>query len=218
MLPAAVRRRLIAHQRQRLFNRFRKVGLVYIHVPRTGGTSISEEVFSRWIYHYTLREHLAIMPPDVLALPRFTMVRNPWDRALSSWSFALAGTGHDSRIYVKDPDQYQVPEFRTFARFVLEWLPAQNLSSVDPLFRLQTHYLLDEAGDLPFDHIGRFERIDETEIWLSDRLAERLGKSLVLPHYNRSVHGNYRDCYTAEMRDMIARIYADDIARFGYEF
>ena len=91
LMPARLRHWLIAQNRQPLFDCFRKAGLVYVHVPRTGGTSISEAIFDSWIDHFTIREQLATLPADVLAMPRFTVVRNPWERALSSWSFARLG-------------------------------------------------------------------------------------------------------------------------------
>ncbi len=214
LMPARLRHWLIAQNRQPLFANFRKAGLVYVHVPRTGGTSVSETVFDSWIDHFTLREQLATLPADLLAMPRFTVVRNPWERALSSWSFASAGTGHDARIYVENRHLYRVPEFRTFERFVLDWLPAQDPRKLDPLFRPQTHFLLDDAASLPYDHIGRLEQLSATEGWLN----RQLGKSIQFPHYNRSVHGQYRECYSTEMRDKIGQIYAEDIAHLGYAF
>lgn len=214
LMPKSARHRLIAMRRRPLFESFRKAGVVYIHVPRTAGTSISEAVFDSWIDHFALKGHLATMPAEVLALPRFTVVRNPWDRALSSWSFASAGTGLDSRIYVHHRHKYRTEGFRTFERFVLEWLPEQDIDSCDPLFRLQSGLLTDESGALPFDHIGRFEDLALTQDWLS----ERLGRKIVLPHHNRSSHSSYRDCFTNEMRDSIARIYGEDVQRLGYDF
>ena len=54
-----------------------------------------------------------------------------------------------------------------------------------------------------------------TEDWLQ----EVLGRAIKIPHVNRSGDKiDHRSFYTAEMRDSIARIYADDISIFGYDF
>ena len=74
-------------------NDFRKAGVVLIHVPRTAGTSLALELYGRFVGHFSLADLCAVSAPDVLALPRFAIVRNPWDRLVSAWAFAKAGGG-----------------------------------------------------------------------------------------------------------------------------
>ena len=92
---------------------FRRVGLVYIHVPRTGGTSLSDTVFDFWIDHFTVRQHNLTMPADVMALPRFSIVRNPWEKLLSTWSFIALGRGHDERIFVMNRHRFDPADLQS---------------------------------------------------------------------------------------------------------
>lgn len=214
LLPGKLRYRLISLKRRSLFEAFRRVGLVYVHVPRTGGTSLSDTVFDFWIDHFTVRQHNLTMPPDVMALPRFSIVRNPWEKLLSTWSFIAMGRGHDERIFVMNRHRFDMPEFATFERFVLDWLPAQDMRFVDHLFLPQINFLRDHANEIHLEHLGRTDRMEVTEAWIS----ERIGRPVSLPHYNRSTHGPYRDCYTSEMRKVVEQIYGEDIERLKFRY
>jgi len=49
-------------------------------------------------------------------------------------------------------------------------------------------------------------------------LWDHLGFRLDLPHLNASARGDYRRCYTDRTAAIVAQIAAEDIARFGYRF
>lgn len=213
-LPRPFSEWLLRHRQMRTWSTFAAAGLAYIHVPRAAGTSVSHELYGTWIEHHTLRDLLEVLPEDFAAMKRFTIVRNPWDRLLSAWSLARAGQGHDGRVFVNNPEHYQVAEAATFERFVLEWLPSRKLERLDPLFRPQCSFIENTAGEIVYDHVGRFEDMTATEQWLS----QQLGRQLRLPQYNQSRHPPYPECYTPEMRRIVAQIYAEDIERLGYSF
>lgn len=205
---------LLRQRQVRTWQTFSDVGLAYIHVPRAAGTSISHELYGTWIEHHALRELLEVLPEDFAAMKRFTIVRNPWDRLLSAWSLARAGQGHDGRVFVNNPEHYQVPEAETFERFVLEWLPARKPERLDPLFRRQCSFIENAAGEIDFAHVGRLEDMAATERWLTDQL----GREVRLPQYNQSRHPPYAECYTPAMRKLVDDIYGEDIERLQYRF
>lgn len=200
-------------KRNKEFDAFRAAGVAFVHVPRAAGTSISRSIYPLWINHYPVVEHIETFPTDVLALPRFAVVRNPWDRAVSSWCFARAGGDRDG-VTISDAQRYRVDEFATFERFVQKWLPRQQLEMADPIFRSQSYYLFDAQDELAVDHVGRFEKLHATERWLSDIL----GRNVTFPHLNATGHDTYRNYYTVDLTQRVAEIYAEDIDRFGYQF
>ena len=204
---------------------FRKSGVAMIHVPRAAGTSLSFELYNRFIGHFSVGELLAVAPADVAALPRFAVVRNPWDRLVSAWSFARRGfslvepgsepsAGSVARIRIRREEQYQVPEFESFERFVRDWLAQRDVHRLDGVFRPQVDYVRDPVGAMPLDFLGRFEQLDRTAAWLS----ETTGRRLDLPRLNASKRGAYRSHYTPELARLVGEIYAQDIATFGYEY
>ena len=76
-------------------------------------------------------------------------------------------------------------------------------------------YLADASGCLAVDFVGRFERFEHD----ARSLLRLLGvEPAALPHLNLSEHGDYRDWYTPETRDLVAQRFHRDIAAFGYEF
>ena len=216
LLPDPLLQQIRAYRRT---PQYRAAGIVMIHVPRTAGTSLGRALYHAFLGHFTIQDLQRVAPQDVLALPRFTVVRNPWSRAVSAWSFAKAGGGEANEgvrpVFIARPEQYQIPAFECFERFVHEWLASQDLARLDGIFRQQCDYVLDKDGALPFDHVGRLEHLDETLAWLS----QRLGRDLDALHHNRSRDGlDYRKFYTPALRDAIAQIYARDIEVLGYDF
>ncbi|WP_296675386.1 sulfotransferase family 2 domain-containing protein [Novosphingobium sp.] len=195
---------------------FRDAGTTYIHVPRTGGTSIASAIFGRFIGHFSLADLLAVSGPRVLALPRFTIVRNPWDRLISAWTFASQGRGDagDISIKVNPRVRKEIQRFHSFEAFVEEWLFVQDTATRDGIFRPQHGYIVDGAGRMRFDHVGRMESMAMTQDWLSDTLK----RHVVFGHVNRSARRDYRGYYTPRLRDLVAAAYERDIALLNYDF
>lgn len=213
-LPEAVLNEVRKVRRRNLLEAYKKAGLIFFHVPRTAGTSISHTLYGMPINHFPIREMIPLMSLNLLAMPRFAIIRNPWDRAVSAWSFARSGGGIDGIVRMRSPHRYQVPAFRTFEHFVQDWLNPAQLGKTDGMFQPQSDFLCDADGQLALDHLGRFEDLSATERWLR-------GHNPALPpipHLNAAGRAPYREHYTPASRDAIARIYARDIDLFGYDF
>jgi len=77
-------------------------------------------------------------------------------------------------------------------------------------------FLLDRHGNSLVDEIYRFEALEE-EI---HRLCKRIGIKAPdqLPERHRTIRRPYREYYGEKERAAVARIYARDLERFGYEF
>jgi Sulfotransferase family len=122
--------------------------------------------------------------------------------------------------------------FRHFVEYVASYDLAED--DIDLHWRPQYRFL----GNVSFNFVGRFERIDED----FRAVAERLGKLTQLPTFNRSTYRrakwrwrNYADCplkrlrglksmpsyrqfYTPQLRERVAELYRRDIEQFGYKF
>lgn len=76
----------------------------------------------------------------------------------------------------------------------------------------QLSYTLDREGRPSMDFVGRLENIDrDYEI-----VAKRLGLEAQLPHRNANPGGRWRDFYTDALRRQVRRYYDEDFVEFGY--
>lgn len=213
-LPGGLRRALLIRRRT---GYWLGAGIVFVHVPKAAGTSINEALYGRFMGHPRAREIVRWAPASVKALPRFSVVRNPWDRLVSAWRFARAGkgVGESYRAGMVRPERYRVPEFETFERFVTEWLAPRDLTRLDGVFQPQWLFLCDRERQLLVDHVGRLEDLGPT----LDFVRERTGRTIDLAQANRSGEAvDYRSLYTPQLADLVGRIYADDVRLFGYSF
>ncbi len=209
-------------------------GYVFIHIPKTGGTSLALALEARAMKddimlgdtpkarrrrhkanqlpargrlwkHSTLADIEGMVPDAVLnGLLAFTLVRNPWDRAVSYYhwlrgqSFAHPAVGLAQSLGFGAFLRH--PQIRAGFR---GHPAAQYLRRSDG--RAQTAL---------FIRIEAFAQ-DAAPLW------DHLGFRLELPHENRSDRsdrGDYRSHYTPDTAQIIAQECAIDIAQFGYRF
>lgn len=194
---------------------FRRAGVVFIHVPRTAGWSVNAVLYQRPPRHFTVDELSRVASADVLALPSFAIVRNPWDRAVSAFHFARQG-GVAGAARIANPERYRGAEFEDFDGFVRHFLARNDPRHLDGVFRPQSDYVCRRDGTIPLRHVGVFDRLAETEAWLS----ATLGRAVELPALNGSARPtrDYRDFYTDHTAEIVGRVYRADVTRFGFAF
>lgn len=190
-------------------------GLIFIHVPKNGGTSINSAVYGQFMGHYRVCDIERFRPDLFRRLPSLAVTRNPWARAYSAWNFARRGTSMGDGAQIHHAERYQGRNFASFDRFIMEWLPSRKLEREDNVFRPQSQYLLNRVGAIGVSHLGA---IEDVRTYLPF-LEEALGRKVDIGRLNRTSDPNsYRKSYTSEMRDMLASCYPDDIERFNYDF
>ena len=192
----------------------RSSGVVFIHIPRAAGVSVMRTIYrSAGIRHFTVDQFLEVAAPDLRDLPRFAIVRNPWDRAVSAYHFARQG-GVAGGAQMAHLDRYRGPAFATFEAFVIQYLSTKNVWKADGVFRPQSYYLGNHA-ETTLDHIGVFGQLHETESWLSGEL----GRPIQLAHCNSTSREHpYQKYYSDTTREIVADIYRADIERFDFAF
>ncbi len=198
---------------------------IFIHIPRTAGFSVHQALQpwvdhqnldfrkARWekdYPHYTAREIREIAGKETLQeYFKFAFVRNPWDRMLSRYSYLKKFNDHPHEPF--NPRGYYPPGTLSF----LQWLKGGEPHGVHPLdLRPQKKWLVDVSGQIGVDFVGRFETLEAD----FETICQKIGLSLALPHVNRSDHGHYREYYDPEGRDVVARIFREDIKTWSYQF
>jgi hypothetical protein len=183
---------------------------IFIHVPKTAGSSIARALFEVESRHVPYFEYERANPKKFRSYFKFGFVRNPWDRLVSAFFFLRRGGMNElDRAWAEQ----NLAAYSTFDAFVREWLNEENIMSF-PHFVPQSFYLADTQGNLMVDFLGRYESLaaDFAEV------ARRLGRVCTLPLYNKSEHAAFATYYSADTREIVARVYARDIAFFNYHF
>lgn len=185
-----------------IFNREHNV--VFIHVPRTAGTSMEYAPFLGGGGHERIREY------DAQDAFKFAFVRNPWDRFVSAFFC-------QNNVRLEDRDK--------FNQFVLECsqlnhdiLDTRNIESftVSGVYRVhfapQWYFLLDVHDKIGVDYVGKFESLQDDWRYV----CERLGVEHELEHRRKTGHWPYEGYYTPDSWEIVGRLYSRDIALFGY--
>ena len=184
---------------------------IFVHVTKTGGTSIAKCLFGYLPYHYTAIDYRVIYGRKTFRhYFKFSCVRNPWDRVYSAFRYLKAGGWDEKdRVWAES----NLAEYDEFGLFVKQWLTPENIRS-HLHFHPQYHFICDAKGEILVDDLIYFETINDD----FKRIAERLQIDAELGHHNANPGINYRDVYDSESKNKVANIYARDIELLGYNY
>ena len=205
---------------------FRQPPVIFIHIRKTGGTSIRRALGLDTVtlgWHRTLKGYAKQLGDEFVNFKSFAFVRNPWDRLVSQY--------HHLR---QSPDAYPQrwgADEMGFKDWVMSAKPKwhyprttvkkrknqpKKLNGLGIAMRPQAAYLT-MNGKIACTHVGRFENL-HADLW---RIADILGLTLnerLLPILNASDHPPYHDCYDDELAAHVGRLYKWDCKEFGYSW
>lgn len=168
--------------------------------PLFGGRVVPE--------HAGISDLCALDPAlDLTAYFKFAVVRNPWDRLVSTYLYHLR---HARSRHLRPG--YWAARGMDFSRWLNEDHARRRREG---LARSQVELLRDpHDGHCAMDRVVRFEALAEG---FAD-VARQLGLDGPLPVLNRSENRDYRTRYRDADAELVATLYADDISEFGYAF
>ena len=200
-----------------------KFQCAFIHIPKTGGTSIEQAIWPNpatrtaeelWgpdkaikgaLQHLSakdVRDRIGIDKFDKLF--KFTVVRNPWDKAVSQYIYTTQ----------QRPDLRRLLKIDANADFEVYLEAIANTETTHPHWMPQHLFIND--GDKPIvDYIGRFELFESTH----DDIMSRIGIDKKMLRLNPSKRmKDYRYYYSKRCVDLVNKIYSKDIEQFEYRF
>lgn len=210
----------------------RKLGYIFVHIPKTGGTALALALESRakaddiligdtpkalkrrgkvkgiatagrlW-KHSTLRDaEWLVTRADMKEMFTFTLVRNPWDRMVSYYHWLKTQDFNHPAV--------ALAKLNSFSEFL-------NAPLTQTAFRANPYssYMTDGAGQV---HANLYIRLEHLQQDMRP-LVDHLGFTPDIPYVNASVRPReWRGFYTQSDADLLGDICAIDIAAFVYGF
>lgn len=198
----------------------KKHKIIFIHIPKTGGSSIEKSlkgVFDERIdvrggqtivngrlknpkknsfnslKHGTSLELIDQYGVEVFNdFHKFVVIRNPWDRLLSLYKWSKgSNTIYDKKIFTN-------------------FLP-KNINSAPRSKWTINEYICDKNGNLLVDTILDFDNLNED----FNLLMSNFNLDIKLSHINKSKkQESFRDCMDDEVIDKISFLYKEEIDKF----
>lgn len=170
--------------------------LIFIHIPKNGGTSISKYLrlhangIKGSIVHSNT-SHIELEFKEAVNFPICAVIRNPWDRLVSAYHF-LKVKQNVSLTF--EQWLYKTPSKGNnwFTHFTnqSQWIPK------DP------------------DYLLRFENLK----FDFEKIKKYLNCNVDLPITNSSNRTHYRNYYNAQTINYVGDIFYKDIKRWNYDY
>ena len=153
-------------------------------------------------HHFTVSSAKEYLGEESFSkLFKFTFVRNPWSRLVSSYFYRLEKNEWKNTItfseYIKNlGNNIEYGKYIVHSLNCLDWISDKN-------------------ANILVDFIGKFENLQGD----FDKLCDELGiQRETLTHINQTDHKHYTEYYNEETSEVVAKRYAKDIEYFGYKF
>jgi hypothetical protein len=193
-----------------------KYKCIFLHIPRTGGTSIEaliapEEIKHSIVVdvnekHYHCRQAKEKYAEWWDYYFKFSFVRNPFDRVVSGLIYSdYFGIRFDGQLHFEEyKEKFGYP-------FVLE----HDYRTGENIYRnnleegsVYHNFIGDEMN-----FIGRYENLEQDV----NKIKEILGISGGLGHYVPSQRSKYQDYFDETSKKEVINLYYHDFLRYGYK-
>ncbi len=153
-------------------------GVLFIHIPKTGGTSIAKLLYRRNLPHYTAAFWNLVYGQRIRRLPSFAVVRHPVDRMLSAYRMAVQG-GTEVMAYSRYW-RARLKGLESFESFVDHLYDSRGAAHRLPLdLQPQARFVVGADGDIMVDRLFCLDR----RTGLAPELRRWLGAADI-PHIN----------------------------------
>jgi len=185
---------------------------IFVHVPRTAGTSIANALFEDGdCGHTPLYAYRAFDEARYRNYFKFAFVRNPFSRLVSAF--------HQNRENARNPRKkpWAAQYFSDLDGFIEFVERMGGNSSYRRVVMAHDHFrpqweFVTVGGRVDLDFLGKFEDLEKD----FQRISEELGANTSLPKKNSSSHANYEHYYTSKAKNIVEKLYKNDFRKLGY--
>lgn len=199
---------------------------ILVHIPKTGGTSIEKIIWPNvrnrkgllWMgfkdkYHNKYQtggmQHLLAsqikqeVGGDIFdSYFKFAFVRNPWDKAVSQFTYMRSRKDLRDFIGMKQNDGLKRYLSLIQKKTHVQW-------------EHQHKFVMDDNGDLMINFLGCFTFFEKDVRHILKVLNIN---NATIPHIMRTHHKPYRQHYDQESREMVYEMYKVDVETFNFTF
>ncbi len=191
--------------------------LIFIHIPKNAGTAITNSKTAKFFSggHQSAKEIMNQYPKEWNQYFKFAVVRNPWDRVVSNYEYAIMEKSYWHHISENNPGaahfDYHTLKNKTFEDCV-NLLYKNRESLRHQGWSPQYVWISDNDKNVLVDKIFYHEKLDTDEEF--NKMIPDLEKVNISTR--KSV--NYKDYYTDDLINKVSEIYDYDIKLFKFEY
>ena len=200
---------------------------VFIHISKCAGVSIAsllnplvqqsdQHINNQFKYDRATWSHANYMEYESVLKSMdkmliFTVVRNPFDRILSLYSYWTQSRNPLTKSFINSLDVAKSSKEMDFNR----WIDFIGQHSCGRHLDTQLSWLRNKDGMInPSIQILRFENLQSD----MDIICDRLKVKNNIQHLNKSIHVPYQESFNTNSRDIIAKRFKEDLDYFNYQF
>jgi len=213
------------------FSKKKDVKLVFVHIPKTAGTSIAHILQNEFgdkdeFRHSSVAQIVEKSKINIEEYKVLAVARNVFDRIFSTWRWYAVHKCH--HVYSACEDHQKV----TFKQYVLmikkyfdgeiNSLQGNKIYIEDdkpPLDKSHIErfewWMKDAKGEIVEHDVLRFENLDNE--WNDYKHSLGIEEDMVSLNHNDLFNQNFQDVVSEESREILSEIYKYEIERFNYE-
>ena len=202
----------------------RKHNSIFVHIPKTGGASVEQMIWSSeektvdnlWmgfikpnynkyqtggLQHLLASQILTEVGEHLfLSSYKFSMVRNPFDKIVSQYAYMNKRKNLREFIGMKEGDSFERYLDLISKKKHVQW-------------EHQYKFIFDENGEILVDSVMRFEKFNEEVSALLERLNISFDQ---IAHRNKGNRNKTESYFSKETYERVADMYAKDFRLFKY--
>jgi len=184
--------------------------IIFVHIPKTGGTSISKALFGKFSGHAYLFEYFLANKSYTQNFYKICVVRNPFDRLVSAYShLSQKNIRDENKSLLEDLD---VGSFDDLIKCLDDSRKCKIIQNTILMLRPQYEFI--KHNKIKMDSIYRFEYFHE----IKDHLKETLNIEIEIKHLNSTKRLSYKKYYNDYSISVVKKIYKEDLENFNYQF
>ena len=196
-----------------------KYRCIFIHIPRTAGTSIEYTLIGNdWWQINPQTKHIFSQTAKNLYKDywddyfKFSIVRNPWDRLISMTRYS-----NFYNLHIKN----QLIDLSHYVQnFPYCEIDSRSLSSFEDINFTTPNSLYQNILSPDIDFVVKFENLEDDMLFVFDQIKfpgklQNINCKTGNNEYKKLHYSNY---YTNESKDIVFNIYKNDIKKFSFKF